>query len=248
MRWRWVAASKIGTSHLISNTRLQDAYSVAELQTGELFAIVSDGAGSARFGAEGAWLTCRHLKTCFREWFYEHKTIPAEETVLDWVDDLRDKIGRAAAKRDTTMREFAATLTLVLRTAEATLVLQVGDSCSTARKNGKWEVLWWPENGEYASSTYFITDSPAARLNYIILDNKFDAYALFSDGVGDLSLDEATQSAYARFFEPMISPVDSSQSSSYLPILSNQLKRYLATEAVCEKTDDDKTLILISGL
>ncbi|PWQ96842.1 PP2C family serine/threonine-protein phosphatase [Leucothrix pacifica] len=247
MNWRWAAASKIGTSHLKTGTRLQDAYSVSKLSTGQLVAIVSDGAGSAEFGAQGAWLTCRHLKVCFREWFYEHESIPGEETVLLWIDDLRDKIAQLSQKRNTTPRQFAATLTLVFSTQDLTLLLQIGDSCATARKNGVWEPLCWPENGEYASSTYFITDSPSVRLNYITFDSAYDAFALFSDGVGDLSLDEATQTAHPAFFEPMIRPIDKSNEESLLPKLSEQLQTFLASDAVCDKTDDDKTLILISG-
>ena len=247
MRWRWAAASAIGTSHLKSGVRLQDAYTVSKLRTGELLAIVSDGAGSAKYGGEGAWLTCRFLKTRFREWFNQHRTIPSEEDVLIWIDDLRDKLSFVSESRGATPREFAATLTLVFVTNEATLVIQVGDSCASARRDGVWEVLVWPENGEYASSTYFITDSPGVRLNYAVFASEFDAYALFTDGVGDLSLVEATKSAYSGFFVPMITPVDKSDSDCCLSLLSSQLKRYLASEAVCDKTDDDKTLILISG-
>lgn len=248
MKWRWAAASKIGTSHLVSGTRLQDAYTVSKLTTGELLTIVCDGAGSSKFGAEGAWLTCRHLKTNFREWFAIHQTIPSEDVVLDWIDVLRDKISLAANNRRSKPREFAATLTLVFVTADTTLLLQVGDSCAAARKEGKWEPLCWPENGEYASTTYFITDNPTVRLNYLTFPSGFDAYALFTDGVGDLCLDEATQSAYPRFFEPMIRPVDESQPSACLAELSKKLKLYLSSDPINEKTDDDKTLILISGI
>ena len=247
MQWKWISASEIGTSHLSNGTRLQDAHTVSALGTGELLAIVSDGAGSAKYGAEGAWLTCRYLKTCLREWFSLHQAIPTEETVLLWMDELRDKISLAAASRNTVSREFAATLTLLFVTVETTLVLQIGDSCVTARRDGNWEPLCWPENGEYASSTYFITDNPQVRLQYLTFSTEFDAYSLFTDGVGDLSLVDETKSAHSGFFEPMIRPVDDSKQSGHLLDLSKQLRLFLASQSVCDRTDDDKTLILISG-
>lgn len=56
MKWRWAAASTIGTSHIRSGSRLQDAYAVSSIGDEHIFAIVSDGAGSAKYGAYGAWL------------------------------------------------------------------------------------------------------------------------------------------------------------------------------------------------
>ena len=70
--WRWAAASEIGTSHLRSGDRLQDAYAVSRMSDDHIFAVVSDGAGTAEFGAYGAWLVCRFLTVRFREWLREY--------------------------------------------------------------------------------------------------------------------------------------------------------------------------------
>lgn len=245
--WRWASASVIGTSHIQNGDRLQDAYAVSELGNGCIFAVVSDGAGSAKFGAFGAWLTCRFLSVRFREWVHENPKLPTDEDLSDWIDELRGRISAIAARRGTVPRQFAATLAAIIVEPDEAITLHIGDSAIVGRKGGEWEVLCWPENGEYASSTYFVTDDPEPRLNIIRHPREHGAFALFSDGVGDLALSHLERAAHTRFFDPMISPVDVASGKGRHAELSAKLATYLAGPSVCERTDDDKTLILISG-
>src|SRR5258708_36290408 len=64
--WRYAAASVIGTSHTKQGTNCQDANDcqIYQLPTSEtvLVGVVSDGAGSARFGGGGAALCCSTLQ------------------------------------------------------------------------------------------------------------------------------------------------------------------------------------------
>jgi len=212
-----------------------------------IFAVVSDGAGSAKFGRYGAWLTCRFLSVRFREWLHENPKLPTNEELADWVDELRDRISEIATRRETTPRQFAATLAAIIVTPDEEVTLHIGDSVVVGRKGTEWDVLCWPENGEYASSTYFITDDPEPRLNITSNPREHDAFALFSDGVGDLALSYMEHAAHPRFFDPMFRPVDAASSEGRLTELSAKLATYLAGPSVCERTVDDKTLILISG-
>lgn len=247
MAWRWAYASVIGTSHIQNGDRLQDAYVVSELDNGCIFAAVSDGAGSANFGAFGAWLTCRFLSVRFREWVHGNPELPTDEHLSDWIDELRDRISAIAARRGSVPRQFAATLAAIVVTPEEAVTLHIGDSAIVGRKGGEWEVLCWPENGEYASSTYFVTDDPKPRLNIIRHPREHSAFALFSDGVGELALSHLERTAHTRFFDPMIRPIDVASGEGRLVELSAKLATYLAGPSVCERTDDDKTLILVSG-
>lgn len=246
MAWRWASASVIGTSHIQNGNRLQDAYAVSEFGNGCIFAVVSDGAGSAKFGAFGAWLTCRFLSVRFREWIHQSSELPTEEDLSAWIDELRDRISAIAVRRGTVPRQFAATLAAIVIAADEAVSLHIGDSAIVGRKGGQWEVLCWPENGEYASSTYFVTDDPEPRLTIIRHPREHDAFALFSDGVGDLALSYLEHAAHAPFFDPMIRPVDVASGEGHLVELSAKLATYLAGPSVCKRTDDDKTLILIS--
>lgn len=247
MDWRWAAASQVGTSHIRNGDRLQDAYAVSIMRDNYVFAVVSDGAGSAELGAFGAWLVCRTLKVLFRDWFRNNSNLPSNEMLSDWIDVVRSRIAAIAKKRDRASRQFACTLAAVVSTPDETLTLHIGDSAIVGRRTENWDVLCWPENGEYASTTYFVTDDPEPRLNIARCTREHDAFALFSDGIGDLALSHLDQTASPQFFNPMLRPVDNSPGTGRLPELSAKLGNYLAGPAICERTEDDKTLILISG-
>lgn len=246
MDWRWASASVIGSSHIQNDCRLQDACTVSKVSRDCILAIVSDGAGSAEFGAYGAWLTCRFLSVRVREWVRRNPGLPTNEELAGWIDELRDRISAIATRKESTPRQFAATLAAILVAQNEVVTLHVGDSAVVGRKGKEWEVLCWPENGEYASSTYFVTDDPEPRLNIARYPREYDAFALFSDGVGDLALSHLEKTAHARFFDPMFRPVDAASGKGRLVELSAKLASYLAGPSVCERTDDDKTLILIS--
>jgi serine/threonine protein phosphatase PrpC len=247
-RWRWAAASRIGTSHLRAGTRKQDAYSISVLPQGAICVIVSDGAGSAGHGGEGASLLCRCLMVKMRSWLKSSHDLPSDEQTMGWLDELRDQLADAASKRGVTRRQFAATLVMLVVKDSQLLALQIGDSALVARRAGAWEAICWPENGEFASTTYFVTDDPEVRLRTARLPLEHDAFALFSDGIENLALDHQAVLPHARFFEPMIRPVDQSQESGKLIKLSSALAQYLDSPAVCDRTDDDKTLVLLSGV
>lgn len=247
MTWRWAAASQIGTSHIHTGGRLEDAYAVSHVANDCIFAVVSDGAGSAKFGVYGAWLVCRTLKVHFRDWMRDNSGLPSDELLAEWIDGLRDRISTIADRRESIPRQFAATLAALLITPDEILTLHIGDSAIVGRRGSHWDVLCWPENGEYAATTYFVTDDPEPRLNISRQPREHDAFALFSDGVGDLALSQSEQAAHLKFFAPMMRPVESATESGRIPDLSSKLKSYLAGPAVCERTDDDKTLVLICG-
>lgn len=246
MAWRWASASVIGTSHILTGDRLQDAHVVSELDNGCIFAVVSDGAGTAKFGAFGAWLICRFLLVRFREWLHRSPKLPANGELSEWISDLRERISVIAKRRGTVPRQFAATLAAIVVSPDETVTLQIGDSAIVGRKGKEWEVLCWPEVGEYASSTFFVTDAPEPRLNIIRHHHEHNAFALFSDGLGDLALSNLEQVAYKPFFDPMMRPIESASGQGRLAELSAKLTTYLAGPLVCGRTDDDKTLILIS--
>ena len=245
-RWRWAAASRIGTSHHRLGTRKQDAFAVRVLGHGVLCAVVSDGAGSASHGGQGASLTCRILLRAFGNWFSKHDGLPDDEELACWVDELRDKLAAVAAQRGLTRRQFAATLALMVVHDTEVLTMQVGDSPIVGRTEGTWQALCWPETGEFASTTYFVTDDPTVRLNIARTPLTHDGFALFSDGLDAVALDHAAHVPYGRFFDPMMKPVDGTDGQGRLRPLSAMLGAYLDGERICERTDDDKTLILLS--
>lgn len=71
-----------------------------------------------------------------------------------------------------------------------------------------------------------------------------DEVALFTDGIESLVLHYASKTVHNRFFDNMFAPVRALEKEGMDADLSKELEKYLASPAVCERTDDDKTLIL----
>ena len=244
--WRWASASQIGSSHVHYGERLQDAYVVSAIKSGKVFAAVSDGAGSAIYGSYGAWLTCRHLSVRSREWLNGNSCLPDEETVIGWIDELRARIDNIAKERDVKARQFAATLAALIILDNHALAIQVGDSSIVARNQEQWEVICWPQNGEFASSTYFVTDEPNLKLNISHFESPHNAFALFTDGIADIALSNASRAAHGPFFDPLFKRVDTEPGNGRLIEVSTLLGNFLGGAAVNERTDDDKTLVLLT--
>lgn len=211
-------------------------------------AIVCDGAGSAPFGGEGASIICRVFSLGLREHFQSHTTLPTDEAVWTWIDDARDSLAAAAERRDTRRQAFASTLVLLVAIPDAILVAHVGDGAVVARrKDGGWVALSWPENGEYASTTFFLTDDPTPRVRITRHDPECDAFAIFSDGIEDLALDHRSQTPHEPFFRSMLAPLGRVDSNGRNLSLCNALAGFLDSDRVCDRTNDDKSLILISS-
>lgn len=246
--WKWAAASRRGSSHEKSGTRLQDAFSCFSAGPAEEFlvAIVSDGAGSAKFGGQGASLVCRTMGTLARKHLSTVSQLPVDEEIFGWTDEVRDLLASVAERHNTPLREFAATLVCVISNGKDSVVCHVGDGCAVMKDaaTAGWIAASWPEQGEYASTTFFMTDEAQLRLRIARFDEQIQAVSLFSDGLERLALDFANKAPSSRFFDPMIAPVAASASRGKDPELSLALKHYLASPAVLARTDDDKTLVL----
>jgi hypothetical protein len=133
----------------------------------------------------------------------------------------------------------------VLALPDSTVILHVGDGAAVTRvKNGGWECLSWPANGEYAAMTYFVTDDPFPDLKIARSDQPVEAVAVFSDGIERLVLDFKTRLPHAPFFDRVIERVGQSQTRGESHDLNQWLEAYLNSDPVNARTDDDKGLIL----
>jgi len=250
VRWRWAAASEIGTSHLRLGTRKQDA--MACFRAGEngrvLCALVCDGAGSAEHGGEGASVTCRTLSNALRQHFRQQLVLPDDDVVWTWIDLARDRLSVAAENRCKPRRAFASTLVMLAAAGDSLLTAHVGDGSVVGRDGTEsWSTLSPPENGEYASMTFFVTDEPAPRLRISRFTGLYTAFAVFSDGIENFALDHRSNEPHEPFFRTMFGPLDDTVVEGRSAVLSTALSNFLTSPRVCEKTDDDKTLLLISS-
>lgn len=246
--WKWAAASRRGSSHEKDGSRLQDAFCCFTGGSANeyLVAIVCDGAGSAKFGGQGASLVCRMIGGLARKHLRSEERLPTDEQIFSWADEVRDLLALVAQRRGVAVRDFASTLVCLISDGKDSIVCHVGDGCAVMKRAASegWIAASWPEQGEYASTTFFMTDEAELRLRITRFDEEIEAAALFSDGLERLALDFSNRAPSPRFFNPMIAPVVASSQAGKDRDLSAALKEYLASPSVLARTDDDKTLVL----
>ncbi len=243
--WRVAAARRTGESHARRGERGQDAFRLALTGPGgrTLVAAVSDGAGSAPRGGAGAALACRAAVEAARTAEGPVAEID-DETALGWALAARARVAAAAQAAGLPVRDFAATLILAASDGAATVAVHVGDGAAALRDAaGAWSALSWPEGGDYAGETQFLTEEPPA-LRLSRAETPATGLALLTDGIERLVLDFAEGAPHGPFFERMIAPVARLERAGRDLPLSRALARYLGGEGVAARTDDDRTLLL----
>ncbi len=250
MSWRCVDAFAIGRSHLRGDAPCQDRCAAAIVTSADgaevLVGIVSDGAGSAAFGEHGAQLVCDTLVELAGESVRGSSDLDAiaDERLRSWFLTARERLRALARDAAADIREYAATALLAIASERQTVCARIGDGGIVVRRapDAAFEVALWPEAGEYANQTYFVTDEAAAeRIGIVRLDDVSDVIA-FSDGLQNLALEQATRSAFAPFFLPLVTAVRSAASAN--GTLRGQLLAYLNSETINARTDDDKSLVV----
>jgi hypothetical protein len=166
------------------------------------------------------------------------------EDVIGWCDDARRRIQAEAAGRDCNWRELATTLAVAIVGRCRAFFFQVGDGAIVLGSRGVYGVVFWPQSGEYANTTNFLTSEGfRSRFEFLATNSCLSDVALFTDGLERLALQFDSQTPYAPFFDPLFRTV---REANDLDLLSEQLRRFLGTESMQSRSDDDKTLILAS--
>lgn len=244
--WRHLAASVQGASHVRSGVPCQDFSVVADLpRRAGLLLACADGAGSARHAAVGAETTCHALAAEVSRFVDAGGRIDTltHDTAAEWLDSVRAAIQSQADAVGLPAREFACTLVAALVGDAAAAFLQIGDGAIvTASPAASSEVVFWPEQGEYANTTYFVTGPDAhQRLRLDVRAAPVHDVALFTDGLQHIALRYETRLPHQPFFDPMFARL---RAEDEWAGLAGPLASFLASDAISTRTDDDCTLVL----
>ena len=251
MTWRVARASVAGTAHQRKGGSCQDACQGGAWQRpdGEwvLALFAADGAGSASAAQAAAELACRHLCEQAQAWATNEAAPHAPltpERLREWVEGLRERLLTQAADNNQSPRDWACTLLGVVCTASAVGYLQIGDGAIVARRAEVNGVVYWPDVGEYANETFFVTDADSLeRLRVSVYTSLPQGLALVTDGLQRLALDYGTYQPHPGFFAPLFARLQAA-STADIPAFEHELHGLLDSKAVNERTDDDKTLVL----
>ncbi|HXB73444.1 MAG TPA: PP2C family serine/threonine-protein phosphatase [Candidatus Acidoferrales bacterium] len=244
--WKYAAASVIGTSHQGSSEGVcQDSHACQYLQQSSAFvAVVSDGAGSASHSQLGSRRTCDYIME--RATDASAETILSRDFAVDVLDGLRQGLQELADASEQQLRDFACTMLVAVICGNRAAFWQIGDGamCFRIRDSETFQYAFWPDKGEYANETSFVTQANAQQhLEFDLSDCEIVQLAVFSDGLERLALDFTKGEPHNGFFNglfPYLSPFEAGHAVN----ISSQIAGFLGSERVTRRTDDDKTLIL----
>lgn len=238
-----VGRSVLGVSHARSGWPCQDANLFRALPTGVALVAVADGLGSAPHSADGAQTAVR---ACLEALEAVLPPDPAErppaEAMAHAFAAARAALEQAAADHDAHLRDLATTLLAAAWGPTWLLVGHIGDGAIVGAWNGGLRTISAPQRAEYVNVTRPLTADDALEQVYYAVEDAPEALALLSDGLQDLALEAGAFAPFEGFFRPLFAGI---QQLSDEDDADAQLLAFLESPRVNERTDDDKTLVLI---
>ena len=240
MTWKSAYAFVQGSGHQQGGVSCQDrSFSIM----GEHLSVVSlaDGAGSCKHSHIGAEvvtkLVCRILKKKFERLFSQDELIAK--------NDIHSELEKELAKRANLLtiheEELASTLLFVAVKYNRYIAGHIGDGAIGILTEKGLDVLSHPERGEFANTTYFVTDPWALDHFRMYRGHLMGTYGfiLMSDG--------ACSSLYE--YEKKVLNIESEKMLNWLKdndeaVVRKALRRNIE-EVLTRKTDDDCSICLL---
>ena len=245
--WKLLAGSAAGTSHERRGEPCQDYAHALLVEGGAAPALVvacADGAGSASQAGLGARLACLTFVRLASAALRDGLPITAIDSghVLGWHERIRGQLSLEACLRNLDVRDFACTLLTAVVGDGAAVFSQIGDGAIVYREAGAWKTAFWPQAGEYANTTFFLTGEDfAEKLAFLALGQQVEELALFTDGLQPIALHYASRTVHAPFFDPMFETL---RGCPAVEQLEGPFRQFLSSKPVNDRTDDDKSLVL----
>lgn len=249
--WKVLAKSVQGSSHKRVDSVCQDACQVADYLKEESAILVltaSDGAGSAEHSDVGSQLACQVVHRIVNERLQQSPELFAvsRDDAIGWYEQVRSELQQEADARAVPVRQLACTLLIAVVTDSGAAFCQVGDGAIVIRDQEGLRPVFWPQSGEYANTTNFVT---SCRLEQDLMfewhEGAIEELSLFTDGLQSLALNYATKQAHQPFFTPLLETLRKHPNPEEL---LGPMQAFLESKNVTDRTDDDLTLILATRI
>jgi hypothetical protein len=249
--WRSAYASVIGTSHVKSGTPCQDAGGCVVVTLDDeqevLIAAVSDGAGTASHSDVGSSLVVDRFLRDFSSQIAAGVdfSVVGEAFARKWLASVCDELSAIAEAEGHDIRKYSCTLLGAIVTQNCGVYMQIGDGAIvvSTEESGEYSWIFWPQHGEYANSTNFLTQENANEVLQFEIGPSVQEIALFSDGIERLVLNLAARTVHSPAFRSIfdwLAGTEPDRANDQSPALI----AYLSSAQVNNRTDDDKTLVM----
>lgn len=153
----------------------------------------------------------------------------------------------ASKKAADPLAKFATTTLGVIITPEWLVSWQIGDGVIVLRDAQGYRAITTPAKGEYANQTHFLTGEGFSKKMQIFTERRnpkqaINGVVLMTDGLERLAMQMQDNTPFAPFFDNLFTFAENSQAS--WQERQAGLQNTLRSEAVNQRTDDDKTIMV----
>lgn len=234
-----VAARVAGLAHRNCNQPCQDHYQYAIGKN--LVAVLSDGAGSAKYGQIGARILCSKLCDLLKNADFSH----IETEIKTAIATARQHLiihRYNQTKNENGLEDFAATLVGTVYYQGKGIFFHIGDGAALSLHSNNEFRVSRPENGNFSCETFFFTQPYwKANLRFTRFSQPTVMF-LMSDGVTSFAFQPDFQNIESRFINPINNFLLSEQDCAKA---SKALSNTLNTPRAQKLNPDDKTLVWI---
>lgn len=142
------------------------------------------------------------------------------------------------------VRDYACTLLVAVIDEQTAAYAQLGDGAIVAGCGDDVVPIFWPQQGEFANTTFFITaPEHLSRVQTLTGSEVPERVAVISDGLQNLALRNSDRTAHPGFFSPLFHSLRT-QPEGKAEELQTPLEAFLGSQMINARTDDDKSLLL----
>lgn len=244
--YRTSCARIAGRAHLQNGTPCQD-YVAARAQHDFACLALADGAGSKTYSEQGARAVVKVVTRLLRARFENLWTLSErspEDASAELIEHCLAALERHAAQLQCQTADLASTLMFVAHHKGRYLAGHLGDGCIVHQhEDGQVVVLSHPENGEYANTTFFVTDAKARkRLRWYRGECANDSgFVVMSDGTAESLYRRSDKTPASAAVRQLMSWNRRANPSQMREVLLTNLERSIAS-----KTTDDCSIGIMS--
>lgn len=195
-----IGISYQGEGHIRNFTPCQDFHSYKKINENWSVAIVSDGAGSAKYSADGSKAVCLAFTHYLEDYLlksYADGSLPENK---EWDIEFRGmlhkyqvELSKQAEAQSIDFKSLAATIIIIAYSKQGYLVAHIGDGRAAVKTSEGWQAVITPHKGEEANQTIFSTsilfsNYPNLKMSGVYVPETYvgkiniKAFALMSDG------------------------------------------------------------------